>query len=586
MDLTTGWQISSPTVEELPRPSGPPPTSNGFLWNSHDTLYLYGGEYSDNPEASPVPYSLWSYNIPSSKWEEYPDPKTVDGVPVERSAEGSGVNIPSLGRGMYFGGHIDRFTTPGWDVDIFRVYLRSLLEFTFPGRTNPAANDNKPAGLDGTWRNLTDDGVQDSAGFTERADGVLVYVPGYSEQGILLGLAGGTNKSYTQMNVIDVYDIAEQKWYKQATTGSIPEYRVNPCAVATSAADGSSVQVHLFAGQKLLPYGSQEQHDDMWILSIPSFTWIQVDQKDQPVPPGRSGHTCTVWNAQMIVVGGYVGQDLSCDSPGVYVFNTSSLKWNTNYAALKGANEMNQQKAQEEDPSALQGSYGYAVPEAVQKVIGGNAMGSATVTAPAQAVTAGPFATGKPVIYTVTQGDGTVATETATPGAGTSGGSNGRGGPNIGAIIAGVIAGLFAILAGYLGFCTWVYRRQLVLYKRHVAMSQRQSMGIAPPAILGVGPGKGGDSPLGKSSLDATSASSSSNARSGATAGRGVGGYHALPTTTNTFAGGLDRVSTNSANGGMNTARSSTDDLMEGQEPTFLGVLLSPRRSLKVINRD
>ncbi len=564
----------------MPQPSGPPPTSNGFLWNSHDTLYLYGGEFSDKPEASPVPFSLWSYHIPSSKWEEHPSPKTVDDVPVERSAEGSGVNIPSLGRGLYFGGHIDRFTTPGWDIDIFRVYLRSLLEFTFPGSSNPAVNNNQPAGPDGVWRNITDGGIQESAGFTERADGVLVYVPGYGDQGILLGLAGGTNKTYTQMNVIDVYDIAGQTWYKQATSGPIPEYRVNPCAVATSAADGSSVQVHLFGGQKLLPYGSQEQYDDLWILSIPSFTWIPVDMKDQPVPPGRSGHTCNVWNSQMVVIGGYVGVDLSCDSPGVYVFNTSSLTWNTNYAALKGANDMNQQKAQEKDPSALQGSYGYAVPEAVQKVIGGNGMGSATVTAPAQTVTAGPFATGKPVIYTVTQGDGTVATETATPGGGSSGSRKGSGGPNIAAIIAGVIAGLFAVLAGYLGFCTWVYRRQLALYKRHVAMTQRQTLGIAAPAVLGV---KGTDSPFGKSSLDATSASSSSNARIG---GKAAGGYHQLPFTANTFAGGQDRASTNSANGGLATARSSTDDLMEGQEPTFLGVLLSPRRSLKVINRD
>lgn len=483
---------------------------------------------------------------------------------------------------MYFGGHVDRFTTPGWDIGIFRVYLRSLLEFTFPGSSHPAVNDNQPAGSEGMWRNITEGGLQESAGFTERADGVLVYVPGYSEQGILLGLAGGTNLTYTQMNVIDVYDIAGETWYKQATTGEFPEYRVNPCAVATSAADGSSVQVHMFGGQRLLPYGSQEQYDDFWILSIPSFTWIKVDMTDQSVPPGRSGHTCDVWNGQMIVVGGYVGKDLSCDSPGVYVFNTSSLKWNTNYVALKGANDMNQQRSQERDMSALEGSYGYVVPDAVQEVIGGNGMGSATVTAPAQMVTLGPFATGKPVTYTVTEGDGSVATETAYPGGGSSASGRGSKGPNIAAIIAGVIAGLFAVLAAYLGFCTWVYRRQLALYKRHVAMSQRQALGIAAPTILGLGK----DSPRGKGSLDATSASSSTHARTAGTGWRTPGGYQQTPLMTNTFAGGLDRASDSSATAGPATARSSTDDLMDGQEPTFLGVLLSPRRSLKVINRD
>ena len=40
------------------------------------------------------------------------------------------------------------------------------------------------------------------------------------------------------MNVIDVYDIATSTWYKQATSGSTPDIRVNPCAVVASAADG------------------------------------------------------------------------------------------------------------------------------------------------------------------------------------------------------------------------------------------------------------------------------------------------------------------------------------------------------------
>lgn len=37
------------------------------------------------------------------------------------------------------------------------------------------------------------------------------------------------------MNVIDVYDIAESTWYKQSTSGTMPPYRVNPCAVVGAA---------------------------------------------------------------------------------------------------------------------------------------------------------------------------------------------------------------------------------------------------------------------------------------------------------------------------------------------------------------
>src|SRR5438034_2148007 len=165
------------------------------------------------------------------------------------------------------------------------------------------------------------------------------------------------------MNIIDVYDIATSTWYKQATSGTTPEIRVNPCAVAASAADGSSTQVYLYGGQNLIPYGNQIQYDDMWILTIPSFTWIKVDTNNQAVPPARAGHSCDIWNSQIVVTGGYVGQDLSCDSPGIYVFDASELKWKNKYVALGGGNDLNQQSSQEHDTTGLSGSYGYKVPK-------------------------------------------------------------------------------------------------------------------------------------------------------------------------------------------------------------------------------
>lgn len=156
------------------------------------------------------------------------------------------MSVPSLGRGFYFGGHMDAFTTEGWSQGIARIYLQSLLEFTYPGYTNDQVTtleSGAEAGTAGNYRNITDGGQQAEAGFTQRADGVLVYVPGFGKQGILLALAGGTNTTYTQMNNIDVYDIANSTWYKQSTSGSTPNIRVNPCAVIAAAPDGSSYNI-------------------------------------------------------------------------------------------------------------------------------------------------------------------------------------------------------------------------------------------------------------------------------------------------------------------------------------------------------
>ncbi|KAI9813301.1 MAG: hypothetical protein M1827_004243 [Pycnora praestabilis] len=613
LDLTKTWQISTPTLNGLPQPSGPPAVSLGYLWNSYDSLYLYGGEYSWKPVESPSPFALWEYDIASSSWIEHNDPQTSAGnnseaanQPVQQVAEGAGISIPELGRGYYFGGHQDGYTTAGWSQSTNRIYIKSLLEYTFPGQTNSGVQGlSGGAGKDGVWRNITLGGLQAEAGFTERADGVLVYVPGWGTQGIILGLAGGTNATFTQMNVIDVYDIGNSTWYKQATSGSYPEMRVNPCAVAASAEDGTSTNIYMFGGQNLIPAGNQTLYNDMWILTIPSFTWIQVDTNSQSVPPARSGHTCDAWDGQMVVVGGYVGTDtLSCDSPGIYVFDMSELKWDNQFTALNGGNDQNQQISQESkgsggsensDSAGLSGSYGYQVPGAVQSVIGGQGSGGATVTAPVQSATDGPLATGKPITYTVSgaptvvtttiNGKPTVVTQsgslvTETASSSTSGGNNGNGGgsssnkgksgPNIGAIVAGVIAGCFAILAAYLGFCAWVYRRQLALYKNHVAMSQRVAAG--PPGAEKLGAAifpysSRGSSDPAKYSTDESSGQGRSAA--GASSGSGYASIPVYPPV-----------------GGNSTANSSTEDLMAGQEPSFLGVMLSPRKSLRVINRD
>lgn len=187
------------------------------------------------------------------------------------------------------------------------------------------------------------------------------------------------------MNVIDVYDIETSMWYKQATSGRMPNFRVNPCAVVAAAADGSSYNVYMFGGQNLLPYGQQTQYQDMWILSVPSFTWIEVDTSKQAVPYGRSGHTCDAWDGQMVVVGGYVGQDLSCDSPGIYVFNMSSCEWTNEFKSIssqdgKNKNPFSQQLSQMGSgiSAGPAGSYGYAVPPMVYSAIGGGPTGGAS----------------------------------------------------------------------------------------------------------------------------------------------------------------------------------------------------------------
>ena len=290
----------------------------------------------------------------------------------------------------------------------------------------------------------------------------------------------------------------------------------------------------------------------------------------------------------MVVVGGYVGPDLACDAPGIYVFDTSQLTWVNNYTTFEGGNDLNQQDSQKADNRAVSGSFGYQVPKPVQSVIGGNEQGAATVTQPSQSATIGPMATGKPITYTVT-GPGGVVTTTSNPSSrpGTPELNSNQKGTNVGAIVAGVIAGSFAILAAYLGFCAYLYRRQLHLYKNHVAMVQRSSMGLPSPADKAVFAGY-------KSSQEGSSPSryhKNSTEQSSNSGGRGSGrtgaGYTQVPQMSgasgsgNSGEEGRGRVGAD-----QSSVNSSQEDLMMVHEPSFVGVLLNPRRSLRVINRD
>lgn len=263
LDLNTDWSTDSPALKGLERPDGPPAVALGYLFQDYNSLYLYGGQFSDSPYVDPEPESLWKYSIKDKEWLEFPNMETSEGnfsapanEPVQRAAEGAGLSVPELGLSWYFGGHLDRATTPGWSMHIERVYLKSLLEFTHPGYTNTGVKSlagGSGASDGGVFRNITSGGVQADE-FPERADAALIFVPGWGDMGVLIGLTGGTAEAFTQdPSVLDVYDIAHSEWFRQETTGDAPSVRVNPCMVIASAPDASSFQIYLFGGQNLQP---------------------------------------------------------------------------------------------------------------------------------------------------------------------------------------------------------------------------------------------------------------------------------------------------------------------------------------------
>lgn len=320
----------------------------------------------------------------------------------------------------------------------------------------------------------------------------------------------------------------------------------------------------------------------MYILSIPSFTWIKVDKSDG-TPRGRAGHTCSLYDGQMVVVGGFIGNNSDCDSPGTYVFDASSLEWQDEFKAADHKPDFHP------DNFVAAGSNGYTVPKKVQEVIGGDDKGGATVTTPAAgSATGGPFATGSAPIFTVTQ-SGATSTITGQAEGGSDGDSDKSNSISPGLIAAAVIAGIFGALALYLGFCAWLYRRQVRAYKQHLAVANRYSgasnASINPAGLL-FGRGRRHTRDQSQDSTDESFGWVGSDRERNCltepkwlsddpSPGSGPGGGSGY---TSTARRSEDTRPGTSGSGG------STEGLLEGQEPSFFSVVMGPRRALRVVN--
>lgn len=138
--------------------------------------------------------------------------------------------------------------------------------------------------------------------------------------------------TFDEIDFLDVSSIADDSrnatWFVQRAAGEIPPPRTDFCLVTASAKDNSSHNIYLYGGK-----GAREAYDDVYVLSIPSFTWKRVYRGDSP----RYGHTCHLTgHRQMLTVGGMASDEPmpSCDREraGVAVFDMTDLEWRSVYS--------------------------------------------------------------------------------------------------------------------------------------------------------------------------------------------------------------------------------------------------------------
>ncbi|KAJ5082373.1 hypothetical protein N7532_011416 [Penicillium argentinense] len=405
----------------------PPSNIRGALYagaQDDSNVYMYGGTVSYANQTFPgfmfstaPTYSLWSVDPTGHTWNQFDVSLDVPFRPA------GGAYAEATGRGMafYLNGFLDNGSSPDYQYyEDFRTYVPGLIVL------NTTTQEAK---------NLSTSSLNNYP----RAMGGLVYLPKIGTEGILVSMGGVTkpvtNSALSDMGTyvstsnsrlegainshpaslqvpfdsVDFLDIAsidggnsDGTWYTQTTTGDIPAPRTDFCLVTVSAPDNSSHNIYLYGGK-----GEKDTYDQTYVLSIPSFTWIKLME-------GASSSLRTY----------------------VAILNLNNSKWGKVFNYHAGA---------------------YTLPSKITDVIGGSAMGNATLTEPATG-----FSNEKVTTYFSQLGD-----------SGSDSGSHMSGGTIAGAAI-GSVAGAAVLVAGLI-YVLIIRRRKRKAANRHPGIPE------APP---------------------------------------------------------------------------------------------------------
>lgn len=269
---------------------------------------------------------------------------------------GASVSVPSEELSFYLGGMARaNYSTVRYPLrDNNLVTTRSFFKCNITQLDRPscrslelAAEIESRAGAELLWLPI---GVQ----------GALVLIGGVSMLSNVLPTAVNTNSTDNTrfMSTVSIYDIASNRWFNQPTKASAqyPPQSARFCAVTAIAQDQSSYNIYLYGGYDGI--GRSEAYDDVWVLSIPAFEWIQV-QKSSNTAHRRTNHRCfSPYPDQMITVGGTLVNFGPLGTSDMFdVFSLNTLNWTGKYDPLKWSK--------------------YEVPSKISAIIGGGKSGKA-----------------------------------------------------------------------------------------------------------------------------------------------------------------------------------------------------------------
>ncbi|EKG13329.1 Galactose oxidase/kelch beta-propeller [Macrophomina phaseolina MS6] len=337
IDLSENWTNSTVTVHSTSKPSSVPSLVHAGLWYDEATDLIYTGfagrtSTFNASELDPWPMGIWTFK--------------PDGLGSGTWGTALNANAPVF----------DSITRPYTAAIAHGNRVGYALGGSVTWQTAPDAVSDTSAivNIDGMLRfdmetqeltNVTVEGPRFHNGHVQYAE--MVFVPNFGREGVFLVLGGVSTNPKTDVldwSTVTVFDPSEGKWYDQKTTGNTPQGRKEFCATGL-ASDKSTYEIFAYAGWGGDLGTKSVQFDQIYILTLPAFHWINVDY-----PPTGTRHALTchaVGGSQILTIGGvdsastdssatiYAGpfRDRDKYTQGLAVFDLSTLEWKNEYTA-------------------------------------------------------------------------------------------------------------------------------------------------------------------------------------------------------------------------------------------------------------
>ncbi|KAL9070396.1 MAG: hypothetical protein Q9157_005827, partial [Trypethelium eluteriae] len=317
IDLRSDWVNGSVVINSISKPSNIPDLVNSGLWYHQASNTIYGGfagRRSLITDQNPNQYPLGIFSFK-------PDNTglgTFDNV-VGSSGWGSntrpmqGAIAFSNETGYVLGGSASADTSLGTADLQSPVPLNGMLTFDM---SSQKLSNISATGYNGNGT-VEFSRMEWSAPFGPQG---LLFVLGGDQPPDVDGTGG--EDEFVPFNTVSVYEPSSNKWYQQTTTGNIPEPRKEFCTAGV-ASTNETYEIFLYAGWGGHLGSAAIPYDEIFILTLPAFTWVKVNYP--PASPRHALSCNAVGGSQIITIGGLDTASADYASANVYndVFNSS-----------------------------------------------------------------------------------------------------------------------------------------------------------------------------------------------------------------------------------------------------------------------